>query len=333
MSSKSESMTFDIAVRKLLLIAMDIKSAIVDHYKQHEPKWSICAGKFYSCYTKLNDVSAFKPMFVQFYKKYQKEINTPIFDDETVNDAWLKCGSDIKIAPKSHSTSSKGSNWLKSAQQPCSGIVIIYNQDYPMVSIPISEIYNQAIKVSNDHGEKNSRYQRFPAEVLYSLFWICKTSSDDNSTDLDHNLDLLKKFIDEMSPSETPSNVGSSFDGIGSILKKIMASSGMGNSINEKSVDSAVSTLLNGDTTKKMGEVVTNLFKDMQDAKPTNINDALDKFGDVLKKPEMKELIAETAKSVSNISGVPLEAQIPNANNIPSHVNNDDSNIAAEEQS
>ncbi|CAH6418721.1 Hypothetical protein POVN_LOCUS441 [uncultured virus] len=326
---------FDTSIKALLHTAFEIHDKAYGSSAAHQ-LWMVWANKFFTAYVKSKNPDAFHGMFLGFLSEYSKEIAAPIFlekDDETlVNDNWLrdesvKKGPGIKASIVKEKKASSGS-WSPSEMSRCKGAVIYFDNDNPKfvaVSIPLSDIYRQAVKLYKDKGDKDPSYSILPGKILLYFYSILHNVVSDAHPDkelITKNVKQLATFIEQLTPTEgtTSESSGAGFAGISKVMAQVMKSAGMDTSgISENGINSMLGNALNEKAVAGMGKVVGEVIKAVQGATsdtkatgPQGISEVLGNLGKALQTDSVKNAVVETATAAQQQSAA-LEASIPTA--------------------
>lgn len=292
-------------------------------------------SKFNNAYTKVGSPEPFHSMFVRFYRANSKVIASPIFvtDEEGdlgVSDRWLRSEAHLSgpgfDAGKSKGKSKSTDSW-STMNSRCRGHVIYYNDDDKKtmaVSVPISEIYRAAIRLSKEKEGKDSTCDAYPAIVLlaiYRIFYHCIPDFIDGKKVLEANIRVLAEHVEQSTPTDADAADGSSagpLGGIGKIMAQVMKATGMGGNIDVSNIDTMIGNAVNeksmgqlGKVVGKVVEAVTNATsKSSADGTGGGIAAVLTGLGDALKSSDVQECIKEAAQFTSaSVAG--LSASIP----------------------
>ncbi len=325
---------FDEGVRKLLEISMTIHD---EKYGRmgNAALWMTRISKFNSAYVKADNPPGFMKMFRDFYVLYSGHLAADVFaeTEETtvVNDKWLK--DETNYEATAGTTGGKGgtgripgskSEGWNPRQATCKGIVLYFMPSVKAVSIPISEIYIIASGLAKEHGEKNIKIWSYPAQILYSIYQIlhgCVSDLDNGYASITKNLRAIKALLDEITPAEGTGKdaIGEGISGFSKIMASVMKSAGINVSLDPGQLETAMRTTFEGDAVKKMGTVVSKIMEDVSavgsEAKPGEaISVVMDKIGDAFKNPEVRDILATSAKETA-AKASELLGSIPTADN------------------
>ena len=252
--------------------------------------WLTRLLKFQSSYIKSSNPLGWVKMFSDFYTTHKAKIDHEIFTDngETskVNDEWLKTTA-------SNEGSSSSKSWGPKSMT-CKGLVIYFDPKIVSVSIPISEIYLTAAKLSKERGDDDVKIFAYPAYILYHLYSIFDCINLKESL----NVTTLKAFIDEISPVGESEDTGKGFKGFGKILSGLAKQIGIGSGIDGKKIESFMEDTFKGDAMKNIGTIVSKVKDTIgSGADLTDTGSVLNKLSDVLKDKEVQGMLAGMTSS------------------------------------
>ena len=197
--------------------------------------WTIQIQKYSSLFA-TKDHTKFIPGFIKFFNANKVKFGLSIFttdnDSTKVQDEWLK---NIPVI-----TQELKDPWGGKVEV-CRGQIIYCHDDpkFSQISIPITEIYLIALKLSKEKGDTSNFCKNLPAIILHSLFSAIYYAIPDFFPErkmVKENVDILFQYIDtnysENSPSSSSSNIGSGLDGLSKILGTIIKASGVDKSGN-----------------------------------------------------------------------------------------------------
>lgn len=188
------------AVKELIDVGLELATHL-----RGERVWLGWLKKFNLYLAKLEPTEYGKliPIFQAFRQQYRKALVEPIFIEDAegeldVNDGFLRC-------PKESARGASSKSWLKQ-QQSCRGLVIYAHPGVDAlkaVSIPISEMYEEAIKLRLDE-----EFLTYPVRVLEKLYNVLIVTSAAPESDptvalLMANLEMVKS-VSAAGPEQTP---------------------------------------------------------------------------------------------------------------------------------
>ncbi len=284
----------------LLSTSLEIHDSAFGQSKQMF--WFTCINKFYSLFLKLNDPNPFKPIFLKFYEDNKSFFDKPIFYDDDkgvshVNDSILK-NSDKNVE-----TMSKSKDSWSPKEVGCKGIVIYYKpgeEKFKAISIPISEIYQCAVKIWKEKNNSDSNIRTYPGKILLSLYGIFKYVLDNDNDNVNKNFMMLSEFIEQISDNKS----GKSNDTMSAISKamaSVIKETGMGGDINANELQAVLSTALTGDAAKNMTKILSQVMSSIETADTNNIQDVLSKVGSAMQTKEMADMASETLNQAQTI--------------------------------
>ncbi len=322
---------FDSSIRYLFETSLNIRNEAYGNSQNTQKLWVTWLTKFINIYTKKKNPDTFIPMFQTFFNENIDQFSLPIFETEEdgstkVNDNWLKHneyrdgpGFDASNPPKKIVKNS----WTPDDSR-CKGYVIYFNDNekFYMISIPISEIYNTAVKLWRERKEKNLECKTFPAKILLSLFSVVYHSLPDISDQkeiLKSNIDKLQAHVDTLTPAGGgSSNVGSGLSGIGKIMSQIMKASGISgsSSFDEGKIDNMIGKIANQNSIEKVGKVIGTVIETIKpeegSGEQQNIGGVLNKIGKALQSDTVTSAVTEVASL-----GKPSSESVDLINTIP----------------
>lgn len=296
-----EAQELDTAFTGLLDICKDIHEAGKKGSSQH--LWLSRVTTLQAGYAKSKkNPTKWKEMFARFYFDYKSDLDRPIFfDDGTdmkVNDEWLKDKEkESKTAPRA------AGSWSP-AQIVNKGINIFFDAKIQAACIPLTEVYKMATSLSVSHGEKNVKMFVLPAKFLYHLYnvlGVCVPPLEDGYTNITQNITVLQRFIKEVLPNDSDdSGIGDGLKGFSQIMGKVLKSSGVDGDFDANGMESAVNSAFSGGAVETMGKMVQRIMKSVSDVPATgDVSQVLDKIGEAFKDPEVRGMLAESEKAMS----------------------------------
>lgn len=241
-----ETTTFDETIQKFLHLSFEIHNKAYGS-STNEKLWCTWTNKFMSLYAKANNPEKFYPIFIKFFNENEEYISKKIFEENSegdiiVNDEWLKELPSIET--------NKSKSWTPSSSK-CRGKIICLDSSNPKLSaysIPISEIYNCAIKLYKDKGEKDSICKTYPAKFLYLFYKIYLFCLPEHYEIIKSNVKMLEEHLEIITPTKNTSDMGASLGGgLSSIINGVMESAGMKS---DKNHGNTIETLINKINTK-----------------------------------------------------------------------------------
>jgi hypothetical protein len=285
--------------------------------------WFVRLTKLNSSYIQSDNPLGWKNMFQTFYGSNIEEISKSIFidvgeDEGGVNDGWLKDSVTIEeVGPR------KKGGWNRKI--PCKGLIIYFSDKSAArdFSIPITEIYKDAINLSNSKGDSDVICASYPARILHGIYSILKATiskEDPTWSQLEKNTNVLKVYVEEILPNgDGSSDVGSGIQGFSKIMSQVMKSAGMStDEMDSSGMEDALSKTLSGDTVAKMGKVFSKIVQSVSTKGSNNSEDpgdVMDRLGEVLKDKEVRELLTSSTKETSEAIGN-LASSIPTASSV-----------------
>ena len=280
---------------------------IADDLNNESLVWKNYVTRFMQAYTAANNPDGFREMFMRFFRSNVSQLSRPIMNDEMeFNDKWLKS---TEVIP--HPASKKVASY--SLKQFCRGIIVYFSDDNEKlraVSIPISEIYNAALKLcARDHV----KYVTLPASVIYHFFSIILAvipRSFHEREVIQRNVDVIREAIKGLgsSPDKIENKTMGNINGMGSLIKEMVKQAGM--KVPEKSskdMDAALDRMMNGDVIAKIGNLVSTISADSEGS---DLSSVLRNVGKALQNDELNATVADiTAKHESEAQN--LVASIP----------------------
>lgn len=264
--------------------------------------WFTCVNKFYSVYTKINDAEKFKSMFLKFYEDNKDFFNKPIFYDDEKGNSHVN-DSLLKNSEKNQASSSKSSGSWSPKEIGCKGLVIYYKpgeEKFKAICVPISEIYQCAVKEWKQKNESDSNVRTFPGKILLSLYGIFKFGVSEQHANIDKNFVMLSEFIEQISDNKS----GKSNDTMSAISKamaSVIKETGMGGDINASELQAVLSTALTGDAAKNVTKILGQVMSTIETADTNNISDVLGKVGTALQTKEMATMAEQTINQAQTL--------------------------------
>lgn len=177
MTEAANKQSLDKAIKDLIAFFIEIKDIIFES-KGADPYWGICISKFQTSYLKLEDVTGYREMFLNFHEKFHKEycINVYTEDNEgdiIVNDSFLRNTTMYTIAGEIKKTVDKKSH---ASRPPLKGPVIYFStkeQGVAGVCIAIGEVYRKCIDLYDTmekNNEDDSDIRILPSRFLYKFY-------------------------------------------------------------------------------------------------------------------------------------------------------------------
>lgn len=279
--------------------------------------WMVRLTNLQASFIKSKNPMGWADMFLDFYEKHSDQLTKDIFmevgdDTMKVNDDWLKTtefyGPEVQTG--------KVSGWSPS-QAVCKGHVLYLDPSKKSCSFPLTEVYLSATKLHKTKGSTNVRAFSYPARVLYNLYEILTivlSPIDGGHEKLVKNANVLKQFIDEISPSGGESDMGEGIRGLSKIMSQVMKSAGV--NMDASKLESTVGAVLEGDGVSKLTQVAGKFMQKMNDGgEIKGPEDLMDKLGDALRDKDLREAVGEAAGTVSGqLSG--LVDSIPTAESV-----------------
>lgn len=313
-----EAKAIDKSFTDFIKVSLELHDKV--HGQMKQAPWSVRLSKLSSSYTQSDNPLGWKKMFEDFYTLHHEDISKDIFmeldDDEgDVNDGWIK---DNKNEESGGGNKKKG-GWKRKIS--CKGLVI-YFSDKPGArdfSIALTEIYKDAISLSNKKGDNDVVCASYPARILYGIYCLfrdCISKEDPTWPQLKKNAHVLKVYIDEILPNGTESSeIGSGVKGFSNIISQVMKSAGIDTGdMDAGGLEEVLSNTLKGDTVGKMGKVFSKIVDGVSngDGDSDNPGDIMDRLGDVLKDDEVRDLLTSATKETTETMGN-LASSIPTA--------------------
>lgn len=281
---------FDDNMKNLLRLAMKIHDT-AHGGMSNSMLWMVRVQKFLTAYTKAKNPPGFMDMWTKFYDTYTTELDQQIFaeteEGTTVNDKWLKDTTD-----KEKKSDVKTSGW-NPRQLSCRGIVAYINPEVKSVSIPLTDIYLDAGKLSREKGSKNIEIYSYPASILFHMYSILNACVPGKPT-LIKNVKILKTFLDEITTTEgTNDSVGEGIAGFSKIISSVMKQIGIDVPIDDKKLQDTVRDTLNSDTAKSVGKVVGKIIENVSSSTsgPDTLQKVMDGIGDACKDPNIRNMM------------------------------------------
>lgn len=288
-------------------------------YQQHQ--WMTRSQKFNNIFTKgwVKNKEKFYGIFMSFFSKERDNIILPILVDDgdefKINDHWLKNYTDdnTKIA------------WNTKLKNK--GLVIFYDEtdvSLAAISIPITEIYNVAIKLSHDKSDKFPLYLTYPPKFLkglYSIFYSCLPEDvfDFEKEKLLKNISDLNEQIELHSPvtNSSSSNMGNGVNGIQNIVEKLVSASGLSNSVNTNDIGNMIEKNFNDTAISKIGGVIHKVVENVKGEydKDNSIGSLMTGISRTLQDTDIQNSISQVA-SFGTTERENLESTIPTSSNM-----------------
>lgn len=296
---------FDDNMKKFLNLAIEIHTAAYGSMS-NQKLWFIRIQKFLSAYTKAKNPKGFMDMWTNFYTQNSKDLNENIFvevgDTTEVNDKWLKDTTD-----REKKGASKLTGWNHQPQS-CNGVVVYCDPKVPSVSVPITEIYLAAIKLSKDKGNDNIKFYGYPAHVLLCIYSILN-SCVPGKQKINRNMKTLRTFLDEITAgdgSEHNDAIGEGISGFSKIMSTVIKTMGFNVNIDDKKIEETFREAFNSDTaknvTKAIGKVMDNVNSKKSESGTDAMKNVIDGIGSAWNDPEIKNLFAG-AGSTEGVAG------------------------------
>lgn len=308
--------SFDAAFKGLMETAMQVEREVTDAFsmkKVVQPYWALCITKLYTSYIAAENPDGFKEMFRNFYKEYRKQLIEPLMDSDGMNDSWLKV-KEILPAPFDNDGKKRPKN-LFGAPEILEGLVLYFQTErkYRAFCIPISKVYRVACEHYVEMEKEKSVHSPLPAAILYNFYaaflHVCK---DKDKKAILKNVEVIKEIVVELSPEEGSDN-GSTFSPLKEMMKRFAKSSGMPLDDSGK-MEEAIGQLFKPETTEKINKLVKTVTESFTASTETNgvpdIDKVLSNIGTALQKPELRDILSEQTKNITN-----LQASIPTAEN------------------
>ncbi len=334
---------FDTSLKALLQTAFEVHDKAYGSMSSQQ-LWMVWANKFLAAYVKAKKPAGFHGMFTKFFLEHSDLVAVPIFhevdEDVVVNDKWLR-DTEFKKAPGAKAPSKSRAkraapedSWSPAEMSRCAGYVVYFDTENPAyiaVSIPISEIYQCAIKLYKERGKKDPSCRTIPARLLHHLYAVLHNVLPDLAAGKEvvtRNCIMLDEFISKLVPTEggTSESTGAGLQGIGKIMAQVMKAAGMPTSgIDESGINNMLGNALNENAITGMGKVVGEVIRSVQGATggdgkegkgPSDIGDVLGGIGKALQSDAVKSAVAETAAAAKDTASK-LEATIPTTATVP----------------
>jgi hypothetical protein len=315
--------TLDKAINELIDISLEINDK---NKNENSPLWNTHMSKFANTYTKiLKNVSIdpFYPMFIKFSTDNLSNLTEPAWDTKTgkAGNEWLKSDKYLDgpgFISKNIVNSSDGFNPILNSR--CRGHVIYYNDnpEHYAVSIPISEIYNNAIKLCNkkDVDAVSKTYPIKVLRALYSIVYHSLPDEIDSKKLVENNIKLVSDQLDKMIPNkQNTSGNGNGFNGIGNILQQFAKAAGM-DGVNANGIDGLIGNFMKNDGIDKITKVITQV----SGAVRSNIGEGDDsadlgkiigKIGNVLSQSDIQQTASSITTGINDSSNSIFSTSAP----------------------
>jgi hypothetical protein len=263
-----------------------------------EPYWVSCVRKLKTAYERVGDATPFKAMFVNFFETNTDALVTPVFEnDDKVNDAFFR-DMDLRDPPCGKPKKAAGVN---------NGHVLYYCADPKIatVCLPISEIYNVALRKHRDAPSSNPKKKLLPTGVLLDFFACLYHSLPDDHPHLEtleHTIDDLCSAAEAVAPGAGPgaaaTHQASSVFG-GDLISNLMGMLGGGGG-------SAPSGEM-GEAFRGISSVVKTLVEKVSEGAGEGDDPLKDpaavvaRLGNAFSSPEIQKQIAATATTASSL--------------------------------
>lgn len=276
---------FDSCIKFFINSVFEVKDNL--YKSENAPLWVSWFTQFSKAYSKASSSSGndkFKQGFIDFFNEHISDFSQPIFsseDTKKVNADWIKNEGYIPF-PGSESIDLK-----------CKGHIIFFskNPKHYSISIPISDIYRDSIKVSKNSEGRNPYLTVLPAKILLGLLSSIKFSIPsiyDEKKIVENNVDLLKDYLD-LDFKETKPNT---FGGISKIVGQITKSAGI-EGFNQSAIEDGLGKILSDENLSSIGKVLSGVSKSISEnvGKDKNIGDIIDSFGKSIQSSSVKDEI------------------------------------------
>ena len=284
--------TFDINIKKLFTLSCEVHDKLYGSMANQQ-FWFICMCKFSVIYSQSDNQQAFIDIFLKFYKKNIEFFTQKLFvenenDELDVNDDWLLLKNKEKKTKK----------WSPS-MSTCKGQVIYFDEQnvkLKAIIIPISELYDAAIKLYKEKGDSNPICKTYQIKVLDAFFSIFSSIVTDNDV-LNTNLTELKEHIEIITPTKsTESNMG----GIGKLISGVLSNAGINSNFDTKNIDNLINKASTQENLDKMSTVlkeVVTVFNTTDSTENKGVDGILNNIKKVIELPIIKSVVSD----VSNI--------------------------------
>lgn len=321
MAEKPEDI--DTHIRGLLKTATELHDEIYgkNSSRQHT-LWMVRTSNFFSAYSKANNPNGFKRMFIDFYSLNTPALTSEIFIEEdrqtVVNDRWLAIEDNLEQPAPRKSAS-------LAASVACAGLVIYPDPQRRSVSIPLSEIYLEAKAYAKKKGTKDMRAYAFPIRILHHFFAVLHYAIPDLDAEkpkITRNMTALKSFLAEITPAAAPSSgdaVGEGIAGFSKIMAEILKASKLDGAVDTSQLEGTMRSALSGDAVKSVGKVVGKIMSSVKGS-DGDVGSVLDGIGSALKDPEIRGMLATSAKETAALAASVPTATNPKGEPIPESV-------------
>ena len=213
-------------------------------------------------------------------------------DDSTeVNDKWIKEATD-----REKKSEIKPTGW-NTRQLTCKGLVVYCDPKVPSVSLPLTEVYLSAVKLSKEKGNDNIKIYAYPANLLLCIYSILN-SCVPGKQKIQKNVKILRTFLDEITDGSETNNdsIGEGISGFSKIMSTVMKAVGVNIPIDDKKMEETVREAFNSDTAKNMtkavGKVMENINSKKSETGTDAIKNVVDGISSAWNDPEIKSMFA-----------------------------------------
>lgn len=260
------------------------------HNKIREPGsaekyWYTCLQKFTSGFTKVQEKNKMRTIFDTFYKLHIKDLTDPLCrdDEDSVNDKWLK-EMDYKpnlsdqIFVKSSSEFSRQKRW-------CRGYVIYTGKQEQLHShsIPINEMYNDAVELWREKSDKDEESRSFPGRLLLGIYSVIYYSIDDekDKSKILLNMNIVKNdILSDINYKTVSGGLGA----LGDMITVFAKTLGFENDV--------INNIVASEPLKKCQEVCTKVYEDIQNNNVKDPKGLMETLGKTFQDPEISKTVA-----------------------------------------
>lgn len=281
----------------LFKISKKIASAETD-----APLWITWFNKFYSSFIGADEKTYHYNCFREYFTLNKDVYIKPIFYDDSsdeskmmVNDLHLRSNEMFPFP---------GSDTVKTSSINCTGHVIYFDKNnfrLRAVSYPIGKIYQTALKIRKNRGKNDSSSQVLPVKFLLRLYEVFyDLAEDDSKVKLMVSINLLKDELCD-DGDEKEDDTGDTFNGMGSMIEKVMKGLGMEGKMDGKSITDVMEKIMNSDTGKNIMKTGKDILESAGGDKEQSLPDLLKKVGSALQDETNLSKIQDNCNDVGEI--------------------------------
>ena len=290
----NELKNFDESVISLLKLSFEIHDKTYGSVGDQK-LWIIWTNKFTNLYNKAKNPEHFIEVFNKFFYENDETIGNKIFEENEdgeikVNDEWLKINGTIQKKTK---------EWTPSNSK-CKGKIIYFKKEdekFNAICIPVSEIYNCAIKLYKEKGDKDSYCKTYPAKFLYifySIYLFSLPKANKYYKIIENNAKEIFEHLEIITPVKNNDNMSSNVGGgVSKIIQGVLSAAGINNNFNSKTIDSLLSKAGDEQNINKIGSVLKEVVTVFNSSSTTTPDGIIDGIGKVIKSDIVKESIAD----------------------------------------